>query len=173
MPANQNLTLEELKSQVRYEPNTGNFYRIARPKGSNAPMGLIKTKPTTLGYIRIRILGKKYMAHQLAYFYMTNTWPIQIDHDNRNRSDNWWNNLKASNDAHNRKNMSRRKSNNTGTTGVIWVEKRQRYVVRITSNYKQKWLGQFKTRLAAEYVRHIANLKYNFHPKHGSELCKY
>lgn len=173
MSANQSLTVEELKSQLRYEPDTGDFYRIARPRGSNAPMGLITTKTTEAGYIRIRVLGRKFMAHQLAYVYMTHVWPTQVDHDNRNRSDNRWCNLSESSDVHNRKNQSLRKTNNTGMAGVIWDDKRQRYVVRVTNNYKQIWLGQFKTLLAAEYARHAANLEYGFSHNHGSSLCKY
>ena len=173
MPAKQNLTIEELKSQIKYDPLTGVIYRIARPRGSHSPLGRITTKPTEAGYIRIRILGQKYMVHQLAHFYMTGTWAPQVDHQNRDRSDNRWENLESSSDSASRKNLSLRTNNNTGTTGVIWSESRQRYIVRITNNYKQVWLGQFKTLFAATYARHSANLLYKFHSNHGSAVCKY
>ena len=173
MSANQNLTIEELKSQLKYDPITGEFFRIGRPKGSSTPMGLVTTAPTKLGYIRFRVLGRKYMAHQLAYLYMTGAWAEQVDHDNRVRSDNRWANLNKSCDADNRKNMSRRKSNGTGTSGVTWSDSLQRYIARITVDYKQIWLGQFRTLLAADYARHLANIKYGFHANHWSSTCNY
>lgn len=173
MSQKTSLTQEELKSQISYDPLTGNFYRISRVKGSNAPLGLITTNPTEFGYIRIRVLGKKYMAHRLAYLYMKNAWPEQIDHKDQNRSNNRWDNLVESTDALNRKNLSRRASNNTGVSGVIWDKQRQRYVVRITYNYKQHWLGQFKTLPEAIAAREAANRKFNFSENHGKTLCKY
>ena len=173
MPQKKNLSQETLKSQVRYDPISGEFYRIARPKGSNAPLGLIATKPTDQGYIRIRIFGKKYMAHRLAYLYMMGEWPDQIDHQDRNRSNNKWGNLTNSSDKLNRKNTSLRKRNNTGVAGVTWSEKRKRYIARVTCNYEQIWLGQFKTLEEAIEARSKANVKFNFHKNHGSDICKY
>jgi len=167
------LTQEELKSQIKYDPHTGSFYRIDLPLGSNANIGLITSKPTENGYIRIRILGKKYMAHRLAYLYMVGEWPDQIDHTDRNRSNNKWSNLENATDATNRKNQSLRKYNNTGHVGVTWNSKRKRYVARIGHNHKQYWLGQFKTLEEAIEARSKASSKFNFHKNHGTSLCKY
>lgn len=173
MHQKENLTQEELKSQLRYEPTTGAFYRIARPRGSNVPMGLVTTKPTSLGYIRIRVLGKKYMAHRLAYLYVEGVWPDQIDHDDRVRDNNVWANLINSSDLSNRKNISLRKTNNTGIAGISWNSKRNRFVARITDNYKQHWLGQFKTLDEAILARNAANIKFKVHKNNGSSVCKY
>lgn len=173
MSQKENLTQEILKSQLKYNPTTGEFFRIARPKGSSVPMGLIKVKPTENGYMRIRILGKKYMAHRLAHLYMEGNWPDQIDHADRDRFNNKWDNLSASSNLDNRKNQSLRQSNNTGVTGVIWNSKRKRYVARVTHNYKQHWLGQFENIEDAIAARKAANIKFKFHKNHGSSECNY
>ncbi|MFW4291481.1 HNH endonuclease [Salmonella enterica subsp. enterica serovar Paratyphi C] len=47
-----------------------------------------------MGYIRIYINKKWYLAHRLAWLYVTGKWPINvIDHINRNKADNRFINL--------------------------------------------------------------------------------
>ena len=173
MSQTSNLSQEELKSQIHYCPDTGVFSRIARPRGSNAPMGPITTSVIKQGYLRIRVLSKKYMAHRLAFLYMTGDIPDQVDHIDHNRSNNKWDNLTAATNASNSKNRTLRDTNNTGITGIIWSTSRNRYVVRITHMYKQYWLGQFKTLEEAIAARKAGDIKYGFHLNHGAKGCTY
>lgn len=82
-----------LKSLLQYDPETGHFTWIGFQNGANknGPAGCVNK----LGYVVIRVLKKLYLAHRLAWLYMTDKWPSSIvDHKNRNRGDNSWSNLR-------------------------------------------------------------------------------
>lgn len=169
----EHLTQEELKTQVSYNPRTGEFSRIARMRGSNVPMGPIENRPSEHGYIRIRIFKAKHMAHRLAWLYMYGHFPDEIDHVDRDRSNNAITNLRNVSPIQNRRNMSLRVGNATGVLGVSWSSPREKYISRITMNYGQIWLGQYSDFLDAVAARKAAELLYDYHPNHGSEPCKY
>lgn len=80
------LTQAKLKSLVNYNPVTGEFSRAGHDKCGTL---------TYQGYLSIQVAGKRYYAHRLAWFYMTGKWPEnEIDHKNRIRNDNRWENLR-------------------------------------------------------------------------------
>jgi HNH endonuclease len=81
------LTAERLRERLHYDAETGVFTR--RVGSSNARAGDVAGSVHSTGYVRISIDGGKYTAHCLAWFYVHGVWPSdQIDHINRNRSDN-------------------------------------------------------------------------------------
>lgn len=63
------LTQEELKREVRYDPNTGIFTRISSKMGPT--LGRITMRPRTAGHFRFWICGKERSATQMAWLYMT------------------------------------------------------------------------------------------------------
>lgn len=79
-----------LKERLIYDPHTGVFtWRDGRHAGKRA--GGINDR----GYRRIKLRGKRYKAARLAYFYMTGAWPPALmDHRNRTRDDDRWDNLR-------------------------------------------------------------------------------
>jgi hypothetical protein len=99
------------------------------------------------GYIIIRIDNVLYLAHRLAWLYMTGSWPpAQIDHINRSRADNRWENLRAVSNTENAWNRTA-PSNKSGFTGVR--RENNKWLAEIKVNYKPIRLGLFETPEAA------------------------
>lgn len=158
------LTQERLKESFTYLPETGEFIRN---KAGNKPKGHISgVVDTTTGYVRLGIGNKVYHGHRLAFLYMTGEIPKEIDHINRNRSDNRWCNLRPVTSTENSMNHPRRVDNTTGITGVSFVQ--NRYWTRIQVNRKSITLGRFKTLEEAATARKEAERFYGFSETHGT-----
>ena len=77
------LTQEELKKQIRYEPETGHFYRLPFTDGSGSSArrngrvaGERAGSVSKLGYLSISLKTNIYYASKLAYLYMTGEYPL-------------------------------------------------------------------------------------------------
>lgn len=151
MPAE--LTQEELKRLLDYDPGTGVFTwkagrRCVRP-------GDIAGTRTDRGYISIKVNRKLHKAHRLAWLYVNGEWPPdQIDHINRVRDDNRIENLRAVSHRENNKN----RVNNTPFPGVCFDNHRQKWKAYIYFDGRKKHLGYFTTKLAACYARHQSEI---------------
>jgi hypothetical protein len=126
---------------VEYDPDTGWFTRNGERAGSLY----------SNGYRHIYIGGKRYKEHRLAFLFMTGEMPEQVDHINRNRSDNRWHNLRP---VTSRQNMENSIINNE-FVGVWWRKERNRWTAWTSgeNGAKRKLLGSFKTHLTACYCR--------------------
>ena len=85
---------EELKKEVRYDPDTGLFHWLKRKRGRRMNETACKPHPS-LGYRAISLNYYKFHAHRLAFLYMNGWMPQEVDHINRDKSDNRWINLRA------------------------------------------------------------------------------
>jgi len=160
------LTRERLKSMVSYDPETGEFKRLYS-RGSSK-RGSILGSLTHYGYLTIRVDGKLYYSHRLAWLYMTGELPTeQIDHENGLRSDNRWENLRAVSHHENHKNNGLYKNNTSGRTGVSWCSSRGKWQAAIMVSGKTKVLGRFDSFDEAVLAREKAEKKYRFHDNHG------
>ena len=64
---------------------------------------MIAGSVTGVGYRQIQIDGIFYYASRLAWFYMTKEWPeFIVDHENENKEDNSWDNLREATDSQNK-----------------------------------------------------------------------
>lgn len=93
-----------------YNPLTGLF--------TNRTTGEVCSERTPKGYVRVHVFGRQIYAHRLAFLIMTGRWPVQIDHLNRRRDDNRWDNIQDSDQFGNAQNHSLRSTNTTGYTGI-------------------------------------------------------
>lgn len=101
------LTQERLKELLDYSPETGEFVRKVQRAG-NAKVGQ-KAGTYFNGYLTIRVDGRKYPAHRLAWLYMYGYFPerpLVIDHIDQNPSNNRIDNLRAVTQAVNQYNRS-------------------------------------------------------------------
>lgn len=139
------ITQNQLKEELEYNPETGLFIRKKSGNGNNK--GDVAGSKDKDGYIIIRVHGKRYKAHRLAWLYIYGYLPkAQIDHINRNKSDNRISNLREVFHADNRKNQDKTKRNSTGRKGVSFSgDKNKPYRVYCSINGVNTYLGMFKT----------------------------
>lgn len=156
------LTQRELKRVLKYDKETGIFtwkkliYRNDL-KGTEAG-GLNNS-----GYSRIFLYGKRYLAHRLAFLYVLGYLPENdVDHINRIKNDNRWENLREATTSCNCRNSSKRKLNKSGITGVHFSKRENKWVAQICDEGKHKYLGAFKTIGEAATARFEAEVKYGY-----------
>ena len=100
--------------------------------------------------------------------YHTGYNPIHIDHIDHNPGNNSVENLREVTVIENHRNMSLNKNNTSGVTGVFWHASRNKWMSGIMIKGKNLHLGYFTTLEEATAARQAANIKYNFHPNHGT-----
>lgn len=161
------LTQAELKERLHYDPDTG-LFTWAENIGSRARAGDEACGKNHYGYIHIGVNGKRYMAHRLAFLYMIGRFPLdQTDHINHNPADNRWINLREVNNIENGRNISMKKNNTSGVTGVHWNKQCNKWRSRIALCGVTKNLGSFENKNDAVIARKMAEQKYGFHENHG------
>ncbi|PJO71247.1 Fis family transcriptional regulator [Burkholderia thailandensis] len=150
------LSALRVMSLLNYDAKTGAFtWRVSR--GRNAKAGDVAGCPNEWGHIRIKIDGRLYMAHQLAWLLMTGTWPQhQIDHRDTNPENNAWLNLRAATSGQNMCNIGLRKDNKVGLKGVCWNNWNGKFSATIRSAGKQRHLGYFVDPVEAHEVYCLA-----------------
>lgn len=130
------LTHSRLKELLNYEPDTGVFtWKVDRT--GHTKSGDIAGGINNYGYRYIKIDGKKYGAHRLAWFYVFEQFPPDyIDHINGKTDDNRIENLRPCTNSENQQNRA-------GFYGVCWIKGRRRWRSQIKINGKRKVIGQF------------------------------
>jgi hypothetical protein len=155
------VTIERLRALVHYDPTTGLFTwrttRMVRLKAGQMCGGLND------GYVLIGLDGVRYRAHRLAWLYMTGEWPtpgFEVDHINRNRSDNRFANLRLANRSQNLVNSKTYTNNTSGFRGVSFHRASGLWKAVACDHY----LGYFKTKEEAyfAYCRAMAKLHPGF-----------
>jgi HNH endonuclease len=161
------ITQSELKEILHYNHDTGVFTRLVST-GNRVKVGEIAGYSMGCGYISIGVHKKYYLAHRLAWLYMTGYWPNdKIDHINHIRDDNRFCNLREVTHRENLMNSSMYKNNSSGITGVYWYKKYSMWLIMISIKGKQINLGYFVDKFEAICARKSAENKYGFHINHG------
>lgn len=152
------LTQAILKSLLTYDPETGVFtYALPRPKVKVG--GVAGHLHKGHGYIQMKVQGRLYLAHRLAWLYVYGEWPEnQLDHINRNRADNRLSNLRPATNAENCQNRPVQKNATSGVAGVTWNKTLGKWHARISVNNRRQHVGWFRTRQEAVEARRTAEL---------------
>jgi len=139
------LTKEQLQDVLEYNPETGVFTWKIRA-AQNVRIGDVAGQITSKGYVRIKILGKQYMAHRLAWLYVHGGFmPDQADHINGVRDDNRIANLRNATHAENMMNRRVQSNNESGYPGVHWASRKGKWRADCAAYGRRKYLGMFAT----------------------------
>ena len=138
---------DDLKFWLQYDPATGVFvWRKGGRKGRRAGTAPTKTRL----YRRIMVEGVEYLEHVLAVFYMTGRWPTgEVDHRNRVKIDNRWDNLRDVTPEVNARNKGLYRTNTSGYPGVSFHRRSGRWSAKLKHRGHQRWLGYYPTPTAA------------------------
>ena len=118
------LTADYVRSLLNYDPETGELrWRVDRmfgfrpgPKAGDLAGGVGSRD----GYVFVGIDGKVYVAQRLVWLIVTGAWPEgEVDHEDTDRTNNRWTNLRDISKALNAQNVRRaRKDSGSGVQGV-------------------------------------------------------
>ena len=160
------VTQEYLIRTYAYDPQDGKFRHRGQTANRITPWsvaGFVNEK----GYRVIKVKGKAYKAHRLAWMYVYGEWPNgQIDHINGDKEDNRIANLRIVTDSENRQNCIKPQSNNQSGYRGVKIDPRpgrvKRFDATIKINGQKIYLGTFLTAeeayeayLAAKVKLHI------------------
>lgn len=136
------LSRELVASILRYDPETGELHWIVGGKGRirSRPAGTARKQD---GAIYIKINGRQYAAHRLAWLLHYGEWPSNhIDHKNLNAGDNRIENLREATNSQNGANKKARCK--SGLKGA-YKAGRGGWYSSITVGGKLVYLGMFDT----------------------------
>jgi hypothetical protein len=153
------LTQEKLKAVLDYFSSSGDFiWKVTR--GGLAVKGVQAGTIRGRGYFSIRVLGRCYYAHRLAWLFIYGNFPKEVDHVNGNRLDNRITNLRVATRSQNSANQILRGMNSSGFKGVVWDKKRSLFSARIKVQGVMLNLGRFKTAQEAAITYDFAAAKH-------------
>ena len=124
------ITHTQLKEVLEYDPDTGLLkWLVTRGR---VKAGYVAGRCRPDGYVTIKVDGRDYLAHRLAWLWTTGLWPLdEIDHKDGNPNNNRWSNLRQATSRQNHYNSRRMTRNVSGVKGVLWVAAEQRWVARV------------------------------------------
>ena len=132
----------EVLRRFDYNPETGILSHRVRTTNRikvGDPVGHLHSS----GYLTTAIDGKAYRLHRLIWFYVTGRWPDHdVDHEDNNRANNAWDNLREGTRTQNLHNM-RAKNPASGFKGVL--RRDGSFSASIRDHGKRIHLGSFRT----------------------------
>lgn len=141
---------EHLLNNFSYDPITG---KLVNKRTSKEVTSVFST-----GYLRvnIRVGGRKISipAHRVCWLIQTGKWPTMVDHINRIRSDNRWDNLREATFSENSANALYK--NGSGLPRGVTKTLGYTFQARIQVRGRRINLGQFKTPEAASEAYELA-----------------
>lgn len=155
---NDKITQEELKLKFTYYPEEGVFRY-------NGTMKLFGSK-TSSGRVHMQIDRINYVAHRLAWLYVHGCWPIEIDHIDRDQSNNKLSNLREATRSQNCWNAGTSRRNKSGVKGLSWDKFNKKWLAQVCTFNKTKTLGRFREKEDA-----ITTLQEYRKTHHGDFAC--
>lgn len=152
------LSLSRLRELFDYDPQTGHLVR--RVSCANQLAGSIAGSINAKGHVNVQVDGKLTTAHQIVFFLHHGWLPDEIDHINRDKTDNRIENLRPCTSSQNKGNMGLLRSNKSGYRGVSFNTRSQKYHAQIKIYGRQTYLGRFDTPEEAALTYNNAAVKH-------------
>jgi len=155
-------TAERVRELLIYDPSTGVFsWRVRR---NNIRAGAIAGNAShQRGYRIISIDKKRYLAHRLAWLYMTGEWPQdEIDHIDGQTDNNRLANLRPASRVQNSQNSKRDVGATSIHPGVYWNKSRGKWQASVrVGDGSKKFLGRYDDERPAALMYQIARELYH------------
>jgi len=148
------ITQERVRDLLFYKDGSL-FWRVHR---SGVRFGSMAGTRHSGGYLNVTVDGKLYKAHRLVFLYHHGYLPEnEVDHIDRNRSNNKIENLREVSKSCNSRNSTQQNSTSSGVKGITWDKYAQKWKAQIMVHGTAKHLGRYSDfteaaahRLAAE-----------------------
>jgi len=124
--------------------------------------GYIVTNKYGYPCIKFRFQGRLYTSSRVIWLWMTGEYPKgQIDHLNRDSTDNRWCNLRDVSPSENSRNMSMSCKNTSGVTGVYWNKEKLKWHAQCQYENRTYRIGTF------DNIEDAAKAAYDFRKERG------
>lgn len=154
------ISAERLRKIYHYDPETGHWTHLI-PRQCVKAGTRAGSERHKVGYTSLSADGRGYLAHRLAWLWVTGDWPAeQIDHVNGNRGDNRWCNLRLATNGLNKANSCLPRNNTAGFKGIHRTHRGKPWRARITVNGERISLGSFDTKEEAAMAYAVAATRY-------------
>lgn len=148
----------ELRMLFQYNKATGNFIRKVKTAIATN-VGDKSGYTNRQGYVQMRVHGKTYQAHSLAWLYVFGEIPELIDHIDGNRSNNAIANLRIADKSINGFNREKKSDSSSVFKGVLWSKKYGKWESKINAEGKRKHLGYFHCEQEAAHAYNKAAIE--------------
>lgn len=142
------LTQERIRELLEYDPSSG-ILKWRKRTSNRVKVGGVAGVVGVNRYVYVAIDNRRLLAHRLIWLYVYGEWPTcQVDHLNRERSDNRLENLRLATESENACNGVLRSTNTSGFRGVS-LDKRKtkkKWLAQIVKNGAQICIGYFATK---------------------------
>lgn len=150
------VSIEYLRKRYSYNPETGDI----TSRGTGRVFKTYRTDGRT-NYITMSLKRRPAFAHRVAWALHYGEWPNgQIDHIDRDGTNNRINNLRIVDWVQNARNQRPPVTSKSGVCGVIWVKEKSKWRAQIGVAGKQICLGYYKEVEEARSARKAGEEKY-------------
>lgn len=155
------LSFSDYSVVLRYDPDTGRFFRLKDGPGGRKTGDEVQGTVNSTGYVVLNFFRRPALAHRIAWLLMTGDWPVnQIDHINRSRTDNRWANLRPATIAQNNANAVKTRPRQL-PTGVKQHPRDKLFYATISVKNKDVHLGCFRCPEEAHSAYLVAKEKFH------------
>ena len=182
------LSTKIVREFLNYDQHTGFFMWKARSRDwfsreqdwkmwntryAERVAGKVHKDKTGYPVLQIKVLGKLHIASRLAFLWMGEELPEQVDHDDGDSLNQRWDNLLASNHAENGRNQSMSRNNTSGVSGVCWHKAVSKWQAGGRLDGKTKHLGYFNDINEAAAAVSKFHAENGYTARHGQEFSPY